>query len=117
MNLIVEEGWDVKEGRTREFVSWLEGNQEKLAQECPRGSKLQGVYFAVHSSDIKAGTVRVLWGFDNYTAMDTWTDGVKEGGAFARLLEEMTAFVDQRNDGHFSRHILRSVTDAAYWGD
>ena len=42
---------------------------------------------------------------------------MKEGGAFANLLEEMTKFIDQDRDADWSSGLYKAVTDASIWGD
>lgn len=117
MNFLHINGFDPKEGKTRELQQWLSANEEKLALECPKGVEYVGTYFAVHSSEKGAGTVRSLWRMDSYAAQDAFSQTMKEGGTFARLMDEMSAFVDERNDAHWSDVVLRKATDAAVWGE
>jgi hypothetical protein len=36
---------DLKEGKTSEFVAWLEANEQALADAHPEGSEYMGTYF------------------------------------------------------------------------
>jgi hypothetical protein len=117
MRFIYETGFDVKEGKTAELQRWLEANEEKLALESPQGCRYIGTYAAIYSSEKGVGDFRLLLELDNYAAQDSFAGAMKEGGAFARLFEEYTAFTDQRNGAATSQHLLRKVTDAAIWGE
>lgn len=117
MNFLHINGFDPKEGKTRELQQWLSANEEKLALECPKGVEYVGTYFAVHTSEKNAGQVRVLWRMSSYGAQDNFAQAMKDGGTFARLMDEFTALMDQRNDAHWSESTLRKATDAAVWGE
>ena len=54
---------------------------------------------------------------DSYGAQDKWSAAVKDGGTFARLMDEMAHFIDQRNEANQSTLMLRRVSDAAIWGE
>ena len=117
MNFMFVWGFDLKQGKTAEFQKWCQANEEKLILECPPGCKYLGTYAAVNTSEKEAGGFRSLWEFENYAAQDTFSQAMKDGGTFARLVEECTAFMDQDNHAHWSSTLMRRVTDAAMWGD
>ncbi|MGH9195390.1 MAG: hypothetical protein ACRD1T_06590, partial [Acidimicrobiia bacterium] len=87
MNFIMEFGFDVKEGKSQEFQQWLSGNEEKLAAEAPEGSEYLGTYVAIFSSDRKGGSWRQYWRLESYGAQDKFSEAMKQGGTFARLIE------------------------------
>lgn len=110
-------GFDVKQGQSLALQKWLTDNEEKLALEMPDGCEYVGTFAAVHTSEKEAGSYRTIMKMENYGAQDNFSAKMKEGGAFARMMEEMTAFMDQDNDSHWSEEVLRRVTDAAIWGE
>lgn len=117
MNFLDLYGFDIKERKTREFQQWLSGNEEKLAAECPEGVKYVGTYALVRNSEKQSGNFLQVWKYESYAAIDTFSAAMKDAGTFARLMEEFTEFVDQRNDAHWSSLLGRRVTDAAIWGE
>jgi len=117
MHFIHENGFDAKEGKAQELQKWLVDNEEKLALECPAGCKYDGTYAAIHTSDKTSGSFRMIFRLENYAAQDAFSAAMKEGGAFARLMEEVTEFMDQDNHSNWSEILMRRATDAAIWGE
>jgi hypothetical protein len=117
MNFLHEWGFDIKEGQTQAFQEWMKGNEEKLALEMPEGCKYFGTYAAVYNSDKTSGSFRVLTEMDSYAAQDRFSEVMKEGGAFARLMGEFTEFMDQGNQSNWSQALMRRITDTAIWGE
>jgi hypothetical protein len=117
VNFIFEFGFDAKEGKSQDLQRWLSANEEKLAAEAPEGSEYLGTYVAVMSSEKEAGTWRQMWRLANYAAQDDLSEAMKQGGTFARLMDEFTRLTDQRNDAHQSQTLLRRATNAAIWGE
>jgi hypothetical protein len=117
VNFIFEFGFDAKEGKSQDLQRWLSGNEEKLAAEAPEGCEYLGTYVAVMSSEREAGNWRSMWRLARYGAQDDLSEAMKQGGTFARLMEEFTSFMDQRNDAHQSQTLLRRATNAAIWGE
>jgi len=116
VNFLDIQGYDVKEGRNHEFQQWLSANEEKIALECPEGISYKGTYVLVRSSERKLGSTITIFEMENYACLDRFANAMKEGGTFARLIDEMTDFVDQRNDAQFGDMLGRRVVDAAIWG-
>lgn len=117
MHFVHQWGFDSKEGETQALVKWLTENEEKFALECPAGCKYDGTYAAVHSSDKDSGTFRMVFRMENYAAQDSFSAAMKEGGTFARLMEELTEFMDQSNHANWSELLMRRATDTAIWGE
>ena len=117
MNFIHEWGFDVKEGKSQEFQKWLTDNEEKLALECPEGCQYDGTYAAVHTSEKTSGGFRIIFRMESYAGQDAFSQAMKQGAGFARLMEELSDFMDQSNHSNWSDHMLRRVTDTAIWGE
>ena len=95
MNFIAEFGFDVKKGRAQDFQRWMSENESKLAAACPSGVEYVGTYAVMYSSEKHSGSFRQFFRMESYGSQDTFSAAMKEGGAFANLVEEMTEFVDQ----------------------
>lgn len=117
MNFLHEWGFDVKEGRSQEFQKWLTDNEEKLALESPEGCEYFGTFAAVHTSEKNSGAFRTIFRMNSYAGQDAFSAAMKEGGAFARMMEELTSYMDQSNNSNWSEHMLRRVSDTAIWGE
>ena len=117
MHFVHEWGFDPKEGKSQELQRWLSENEEKLALECPPGCKYDGTYAAVHTSEKRCGAFRMVFRMENYAAQDSFSAAMKEGGTFARLMEELTDFMDQSNQANWSEVLMRRATDTAIWGE
>lgn len=117
MNFIHEWGFDVKEGKSQALQKWLTENEEKFALEMPEGCEYVGTFAVVHTSEKGSGQFRMVTGLDSYGAQDSFSTAMKEGGAFARLMEELTEFMDQGNHCNWSEVVMRRVTDTAIWGE
>jgi hypothetical protein len=117
MNFLHLWGFDVKQGKTREFQQWLSANEEKLALECPEGTKYLGTYACVETSEKTAGSFRSVFQLERYGTMDNFSAAMKEGGTFAVLMGEFTEFMDQDRHANWSSALCRKVTDAAIWGE
>lgn len=117
MNFVHEWGFDVKEGKSQELQKWLTDNEEKLALECPEGCQYEGTYAAVHTSEKHSGGFRTVFRMNSYAGQDAFSQAMKDGGAFARMMDELTGFMDQSNSANWSELLLRRVTDTAIWGE
>jgi hypothetical protein len=117
MNFIAEFGFDVKKGRAQELQRWLFENESKLAAECPSGVEYIGTYAVMYSSEKHSGGFRQFFRMESYGSQDTFAAAMKEGGEFARLIEEMSEFVDQEKDANWSNGLYKAVTDASMWGE
>ena len=86
MALIEEIGFTVSEGREEAFQEWLRQHEEELRQAHPPGVRYLGAYGVVFSSEKQAGTYRVLLELDNYAAIDTFSEAMKDAeGDFGRM--------------------------------
>ena len=118
MSFINQQGFDVKKGKAAEFQAWLTENEEKLAASCPAGFEYMGTFAKVLTSEKNSGSFHTMWGMDSYGAMDSFSEAMKKGDAFAQLMEAMAGFiVDPLDGGHWSSVVSRSVTETAIWGD
>ena len=95
MDFIVEYGFDVKQGRAHAFQKWLSESESKIAAACPEGVEYVGTYGVIYSSEKHSGGYRQFLRLESYGAQDALSAAMKEGGAFATLLDEMSQFVDQ----------------------
>jgi hypothetical protein len=105
---------DLKEGKTSEFVAWLEANEQALADAHPEGSEYMGTYFNVIGGTTDAGSVYTLIGMDSYGTMDALAEA---GGEYNRLLSEAIGFFDQSNGANAGQVLLKKATEATTYGD
>ena len=117
MNFISEFGFDVKKGQAQDFQRWLSENESKFPAACPQGVEYIGTYAVVQTSEKHAGGYRQLVRMESYGSQDTFAAAMKEGGAFANLVEEMTEFVDQEREADWSNGLYKAVTDISLWGE
>jgi hypothetical protein len=103
---------DLKEGKTSEFVAWLETNEQALADAHPEGSEYMGTYFNVIGGTRGAGFVYTLIGMDSYGTMDALAE---TGGEYARLVTEAMGFFD--NSGNGGQIVLKKATEATTWSN
>jgi hypothetical protein len=117
MDFIAEFGFDVKQGQAQDFQRWLSENESKIPAACPPGVEYIGTYAVVQTSEKHAGGYRQLLRLESYGSQDTLAAAMKEGGAFANLIEEMTKFIDQDRAADWSSSLYKAVTDTSIWGD
>ena len=103
---------DLKEGKTSEFVAWLEANEQALGEAHPEGSEYMGTYFNVIGGAASAGQVYTLIGMDSYGTMDALAE---TGGEYSRLVSEVMSFFDAGDNG--GQTVLKKATQATHWGD
>lgn len=115
-NFVWDNGYDLKEGKTGDFVKWLSTNESALRESTPAGIEYIGTYAAVQSSEKTTGRFHTLFGASSYGDMDTFAAAAGTG-EFGRLLDEMFRFADQGNAANGSMTILKSATATTYWGD
>ena len=104
---------DLKEGKTSEFVAWLEANEQALADSHPEGSEYMGTYFNVIGGTASAGSVYTLIGMDSDVTRDA---GAETGGEYALLLAEAIGFFDQSSDNR-GQIVLKKATEATIYDD
>ena len=117
MEFIADFGFDVKKGRAQDFQRWLSENESKVAAECPSGVEYIGTYAVIYSSEKHAGSYRQFFRMESYGSQDTMAAAMKEGGAFGKLIEEMSEFVDQEREADWSNGLYKAVTDISLWGE
>jgi hypothetical protein len=54
---------------------------------------------------------------DSYGAQDAMAAAMREGGAYAALVDELGRFVDQDRDADWSNGLYKAVTDLSMWAD
>jgi hypothetical protein len=117
MDFIAEFGFDVKKGQAQDFQRWLSENESKIPAACPPGIEYIGTYAVIYSSEKHSGGYRQLLRMASYGSQDTLAAAMKEGGAFATLLEGMTEFIDQDREANWSNGLFKAVTDTSIWGE
>ena len=117
MRFIVEQGFDVKEGKVREYQEWLQANEDEIVTHCPEGIEYLGTYTAIYTSEKSAGTFKSYWQMDSYAAHDRFAAAMREDSRFSELIGEATSFVDQANDANWSNSLFKAVVDASVWGE
>jgi len=105
---------DLKEGKTSEFVAWLEANEQAVADAHPEGSEYMGTYVSVIGGMSNAASVYTLIGMDGYGTQDALAE---TGGEYDRLLNEFVGFFDQTNSGNDGQILLKKATEATTYGD
>ena len=117
MDFIAEFGFDVKQGQAQDFQRWLSENESKIPAACPQGVEYIGTYAVVQTSEKHAGGFRQLFRMESYGSQDTMAAAMKEGGAYANLIEEMSKFIDLGRDADWSSNLYKAVRDTSMWGD
>ena len=117
MDFIAEFGFDVRQGQARDFQRWLSENESKVAAACPSGVEYVGTYAVIFTSEKQSGGYRQLFRMESYGSQDVLAAAMKEGGAFANLLNEMSEFVDQDREANWSNGLYKAVTDTSIWGE
>jgi hypothetical protein len=117
MDFIAEFGFDVKQGRQREFQRWLVENESKFAAAHPSGSEYIGTYAVVQTSEKHAGGYRQLVRMESYGTQDSFAAALKEDGEFSTLLNEMAEFFDMDRNADWSSSLYKSVTDVSMLKD
>jgi hypothetical protein len=112
MRLIMEQGYDVEQGRAGAYRAWLREYEEELAKSCPNGVEYIGTYAVIYGDQRRAGAFRTLWRFESYGAQDAYAEAAGGEGRFGVLLREAMSFGDWRNEAHGSQQLLKAVVDA-----
>lgn len=117
MNFIVQTRFDVEKDREADLQPWLAENESQLVAACPSGIQYLGTFANILGDERDVGAYRTLWAMDNYAGLDALSGAMKEGGEFARLMDELGSFTLGRQDGGLiTGELSRRVTDAAIWG-
>ena len=110
MALIQEYGFTVEPSKEDDFQTWLRANESKIADATPGGIRYLGSFGVAFSSEKGAGSHRLLWEFDNYASIDTFSDTMKQADSdFSRLVREYFAFIDDSADSSLS--LYRAFVD------
>jgi len=115
MDFIADFGFDVKQGKGREFQQWMSENESAFAAACPDGVEYIGTYGVIYSSEKHAGGYRQFFRFDSYGAQDRLAAAMKEDDAFATLMDQWGDFVDDERGADWSNGLYKAVTDLSMW--
>ena len=114
MRFILELGYDLQEGSSATFKTWLQENEEEIAKESPTGIEYLGTFVAAYVDQRDAGGYRTLFRLDNFGAQDRFDEALTGDSRFGELLRELTAFGDWKY-ANYSQQLLKPVVDAAAW--
>jgi hypothetical protein len=112
MRFIMEQGYDVEQGKTGAFQAWLREHEAELAKSCPAGVEYLGTFAVIYSDRREAGSFRTLWQFESYASQDVYAEAAGGDGRFGVLLRDAMQFGDWRNEAYGSQSLLKSVVDA-----
>ena len=117
MAFIAQMGGDLKEGKARELVEWLNANEKEFANAHPEGAKYLGTYFSIFSSDRKGGNVQTFVEMENYATQDALAaEGNNPDSLYSKLLNEVIGFFDQRSE-NWTQSLYKKATDATLYGE
>jgi hypothetical protein len=116
MSFIMQQGGDIKEGKTYELQEWLRANEDAFADAHPEGSKYLGTYFAIYSSDKGSGQVHTFTEMESYGAQDAYAAASGGDGAFAKLLDELASFFEGQSN-NWTSALYKRVTAASIFGE
>jgi hypothetical protein len=115
MDFIADFGFNVKQGKGREFQQWMSENESKFAAACPDGVEYIGTYAVIYSSEKHAGAYRQFFRFDSYGAQDAMAAAMKEDEAFVALMDQWGEFIDLERGTDWSSGLYKAVTDLSMW--
>ena len=117
MAFIVQFGGDIKEGKTGEFVEWLNSNEKELANAHPAGTKYLGTFFAIYTSEKTAGNAHTFVEMENYGSQDALAAAGKDPDSlYGKLVNEMVSFYDQSSN-NWTQALYKRATAATLWGE
>jgi hypothetical protein len=117
MAFIAQMGGDLKPGKTREFVEWLNNNEKELANAHPQGTKYLGTYFSIYSSEKQGGSVHTFIEMENYGAQDALAAaGNDPDSLYGKLLNEAIGFFDQTSS-NWTQALYKRATAATLYGE
>ncbi len=114
MDFIMVLSGDVKEGKMRELQTWLEKNEQRMAELAPEGSEYIGDYVAIQSSEKGMGRQFQLWRMDSYGAQDKFA--AQQDTELGQLFSDYADFFDNRNEAKWGSILLKRMTDTTLWG-
>ena len=114
MDLIWAFSRDVKEGKMRQLQTWLDNNEERVAELAPEGTEYLGSYVAAQSSEKGMGELFTLWRMDSYGAQDKLA--AQQDTELGQLFHDYFDFLDHRNEANWGSILLKRMTDASLWG-
>jgi antibiotic biosynthesis monooxygenase (ABM) superfamily enzyme len=110
MDFIFELGFDVKQGKMREFQEWLSENESKLAAAYPSGVEYIGTFGVIFTSEKNTGGFRQFLRLDSYAAQDALAAAMRDGD-LGTLLAEGNEFIDHDRGADWSNGLYKAVTD------
>ena len=117
MAFIAQFGGDLKEGKTRELVEWLNANEKEFANAHPAGARYIGTYFSIFASDRKGGSVHTFVELENYGTQDAMAAaGNDPDSVYGKLLNEVFAFFDQKSE-NWTQSLYKKATEATVYGE
>jgi hypothetical protein len=112
MRFIMEQGYDVEQGKAGAYQAWLREHEGELAKSCPAGVEYLGTFAVIYCDQRQAGSFRTLWRLGSYGAQDAFAEAAGGDERFGVLLREAMQFGDWRNEAHGSQSLLKAVVDA-----
>jgi hypothetical protein len=117
MAFIAQFGGDLKEGKTREFVEWLNANEKEYANAHPEGARYIGTYFSIFQSDKKSGSVHTFVELESYGTQDAMAAAGRDADSvYSKLLNEATSFFDPKSE-NWTQSLYKKATDATLYGE
>jgi hypothetical protein len=101
----------LKEGKSQQFLDWLQQHEEELAASFPPGCSWLGMFGDVIAGESGPGW-HMLFGLDSYGALDALAKtGRDKDSEFGRLSGELLSFFDQSNAARSGRWLYRAAPD------
>lgn len=99
----------LKEGQSQGLLDWLRAHEQELAASMPAGTSWLGLFGEVIGGESGPGW-HMLFGLDNYAALDTLADtGRDETSEFNRLTGELLSFFDLSQTARSGRWLYRAA--------
>ena len=110
--VVIEWGFEVQRESSGAFHAWLTANETNLAAECPAGVAYRGTYGVFAQSNDSLGGYRTVWSFDSLAALEPLSSEVANATGFAKRMQELTAFRDERIGASRSQQIYHPAATA-----
>jgi len=92
VNMLYMTSFNVKEGRVREFQTWVKKNEDVMQKSAPRGWTYRGTYGYVLGFGRYGGAQ--LWECNKYGDFDAWREHSDPG--WTRIAEEFDGFLGEQ---------------------
>jgi hypothetical protein len=112
MRFIMEQGYDVEEGKAGAYQAWLRDHEDEIAKSCPAGVEYGGTFAVIYSDQPEAGRFRTIWRLESYGAQDAFAEAGRSDDRFGQLLREAMSFGDWSNASRGSQQLYKAVVDA-----